>query len=222
MFAQRNLTAEIWCGTMSAPADGTLATTLAADPDAMKYVKGFGLQWNTAGVAAALALQGPVMQTEHRCGNYWFMAPYWDTSNYNPNKAQNDHAYGEATWQLLRDWIDAGVNSYLAWNMVLDTVGKSLTGWPQNALLVVDRTAKTLTATPAYYAFRHYSLIRPGATRIAINGSNDAVAFKNADGSIVVEVYNSGDASTTTTVAVGSPMYQFAVPGHGWATLVAP
>ena len=67
---------------------------------------------------------------------------------------------------------------------MLDTVGKSLSGWPQNALLVVDRTAKTLTATPAYYAFRHFSYyIAPGATRVGTSGTNDAVAFKNPDGS---------------------------------------
>jgi glucosylceramidase len=230
MFAQRNVPAQIWCGTMSAPADGTLATTLAADPVAMQYVKGFGLQWNVASVASVLAPLGPVMQTEHRCGNYPFGAPYWNTSDYNATKPQNDHAYGEASWQLLRDWIVAGVNSYSAWNMVLDTTGMSLNGWPQNALLVVDRTAKTLTATPAYYAFRHYSTILPGATRLgvtgavdAVTGSTDAVAFKNPDGKIVTQVYNGGDSDETTTVGIGSATYQFAIPAHGWATLrVAP
>jgi glucosylceramidase len=225
-FAQRNTAAAIWCGTMSAPADGTLATTLASDTAAMQYVKGFGLQWNTAGVASTLAPAGPVMQTEHKCGNYPFdqtywnaSTPYWTASQYNPNKPPNDHAYGEESWQLIRDWITAGVNSYLAWNMVLDTTGKSLTGWPQNALLVVDRSAKTLTATPAYYAFRHFSqYIVAGATRIGVSGNTGAVAFKNLDGSIVTEVYNSGNSSKTTTVGVGSALYQFDVPAHGWAT----
>ena len=108
---------------------------------------------------------------------------------------QNDHLYGEESWQLIRDWIVSGVNSYSAWNMVLDTVGKSLDGWPQNALLVVDRSAKKLTATPAYYVFRHFSAyIAPGATRIGITGSTDAIAFKNPDGSVVVQVYNKGTA----------------------------
>jgi len=238
-FAQRNVAAEIWCGTMSAPSDGTLALALASDPQAMTYVKGFGLQWNTLSVVSSLASHGPVMQTEHRCGNYTFTAPYWNVNNYDANTPQNDHAYGEATWQLLRDWISAGVNSYIDWNMVLDTTGKSLTGWPQNALLVVDRSAKTVTPTPAYYAFRQFSqFIVPGATRIRISDSNDvvtvsadsfeypdggvvtnAVAFKNPDGSIVAEVYNSGDSSRTVTVGVASALYQFAIPAHGWATL---
>jgi glucosylceramidase len=133
--------------------------------------------------------------------------------------AQNDHTYGEASWQLIRDWIVAGVNSYSAWNMVLDTVGKNVSGWPQNALLVVDRSAKTLTATPAYYAFKHFTQVLPGATRIAITGSNDAVAFKNPDGTLIAEVYNSGDSPKTTTLGVGAAGYQIAIPAHGWATL---
>ena len=149
-----------------------------------------------------LAPKGRVWQTEHKCGNYNFSTPYWDQSRYDPNKAQNDHLYGEESWQLIRDWIVAGVNAYSAWNMVLDTVGKSLGNWPQNALLVVDRSAKKLIVTPAYYAFRHFSqYVAPGATRIKISGSTDAVAFKNPDGSIITEVYNKGSSSKTTTVA---------------------
>jgi glucosylceramidase len=222
-FAQRKVPAEIWCGTMSAPADGTIATTLANDTAAMQYVSGFGLQWNLQSTVATLAPKGPVWQTEHKCGNYPFNSDYWSTSRYDPNMPQNDHAYGEESWQLIRDWIVAGVNAYSAWNMVLDTRGRSLANWPQNALLVVDRTAKTLTATAAYYAFRHYSrYIAVGATRIGATGTKDALAFENPDGSIVTEVYNGGSAAKTTTVGVGGALYQFGIPAHGWATLVIP
>ena len=97
----------------------------------------------------------------------------------------------------------------------------------KDALLVVDRTAKKLTRTAAYYAFLHYSSsIAVGATRVGTTGTNDAVAFKNPDGSIVVQVYNKGTAAKTTTVGVGSALsqtlYQFSVPAHGWATLRLP
>ena len=228
-FAQRNLTAGVMAGTMSAPQDGTLAVTIAGDAQAMKYVKIFGMQWNSlpsVGAVAASPAGTPIMQTEHRCGNYpstIMSAPYWDFSNndqaYNPNMAQNDHTYGEASWQLIRDWIVAGVNSYSAWNMVLDTVGKNVSGWPQNALLVVDRSAKTLTATPAYYAFRHFTQVLPGATRIGISGSKDAVAFKNPDGTLIAEIYNSDASPKTTTLGVGTAGYQISIPAHGWATL---
>jgi glucosylceramidase len=223
-LAQRNLATEVWCGTMSKdPDDTNIAKATANDAEAMKYVKGFGVQWNLEAAVATLAAKAPVMQTEHRCGNYNFTAKYWDTSRYDPNKAQNDHLYGEESWQLIRDWIVAGVNSYCAWNMVLDTVGKSLDGWPQNALLVVDRSAKKLIPTAAYYVFRHFSrYIAPGSTRIGVTGSNDAFAFKNPDGSVVTQMYNSGGSSKNMTVKIGSAFYQFEVPGHGWATLVTP
>ncbi len=220
-FAERGLTAEIWCGTMSKdPDDTNIAKAVASDAAAMAYVKGFGVQWNLQAAVATLAAKAPVWQTEHKCGNYNFSTPYWDQSRYDPNKPQNDHLYGEETWQLIRDWIVAGVSSYSAWNMVLDTVGKSLDNWPQNSLLTVDRSAKKLIVTPAYYAFRHFSqYVFPGATRIKTSGSNDALAFLNPDGSIVTEVYNKGDAAKTTTVGLGSTLYQFDVPAHGWATL---
>jgi O-glycosyl hydrolase len=136
----------------------------------------------------------------------------------------------------------AGVNSYNAWNMVLDTVSKSLDSWPQNAPLVVDRSAKTLTRTPAYYVFRHFSsTMAVGATRVSATSSGDAYkgvadsdyngvnafAFKNPDGNIVVQLYNKASSTKKTTVGVGSALaqtlYQFDVPAHGWATLhVAP
>jgi glucosylceramidase len=220
-FAQRNLTAEIWCGTMSKdPDDANIAKAAANDADAMRYVKGFGVQWNLETSVATLAQKGPVWQTEHRCGNYNFSAKYWDQSRYSAQRPQNDHLYGEESWQLIRDWVVAGVNSYSAWNMVLDTVGMSLGNWPQNALLTVDRSTRTLNVTPAYYAFRHFSqYIAPGATRIGVTGSTDAIAFLNPDGSIITEVYNKDAAVKTTTVGVGSSFYRFDVPAHGWATL---
>jgi glucosylceramidase len=227
-FAQRNLTAEIWCGTMSKdPDDTNIAKAVAADPAALMYVKGFGVQWNLQAAVATLAMKGPVWQTEHKCGNYNFSTPYWDQSRYDKDKAQNDHLYGEESWQLIRDWIVAGVNAYSAWNMVLDTVGKSLGNWPQNALLTVDRSAKKLIVTPAYHVFRHFSsYIAVGATRIGTSGSTDALAFKNPDGSIIVQVYNKGSTAKTMIVGIGSALsqtlYQFSVPAHGWDTLRVP
>ncbi len=219
-FVERGLSTQLWCGTMSHPDDANIAIGVANDPEAMQYVTGFGLQWNHTETVAELAPAGRVMQTEHRCGNYSFTAPYWDQSRYSSSTPQNDHLYGEESWQLIRDWIVGGVNSYLAWNMVLDTQGRSLDGWPQNSLLVVDRSASRLVITAAYYAFRHYSqYLAQGATRIGVAGSEDALAFRNPDGSIVTQVYNQGAADVSTTIDVRGALYQFDLPAHGWATL---
>jgi glucosylceramidase len=163
----------------------------------------------------------PIMQTEHRCGNYnGFSSPH-ATSTYDPNKPQNDYAYGVESWGNIKDWIDAGVNSYSAWNMVLDTLGANLNStapWHQNALLTVDRTAKKLTATPAYYMFRHLSyFVAPKATVITATGGN-ALAFQNPDGAYVVVMYNAG-AAKTAIVSLGGTKLQFAMPANGWATI---
>ena len=105
--------------------------------------------------------------------------------------------------------------------MVLDTIGNGIDSgrlWPQNALLTVDTSAKKLIITPAYYVFRHVSqYVVPGAKRVATSGG-DALAFKNADGSIVTVMYNSG-AAKKAIVAVGGKKLQFDLPGDGWATV---
>jgi glucosylceramidase len=107
--------------------------------------------------------------------------------------------------------------------MVLDTLGTNLNKtkpWHQNALLVVDRNAKTLIKTPAYYVFRHLSqYVEPGATVVGTTGG-DALAFKNGDRYVVV-MYNEG-AAKQAVVAVGGEKLQFAMPANGWATVVYP
>lgn len=225
-FAERNITAQIYLGTMSnndSGKDNTIIHDVNSDATASQYIKGFGLQWNMLPAVAGLTSKGQVVQTEHKCGNYpW--NPGGGLPAFNPNKPQNDYAYGVESWTYIRDWIKAGVHVYSAWNMVLDTAGKNLDAtrpWPQNALMTVDRTAKTLTLTPAFYVFRHVSqFVVPGAKRVATTGSSpDTLAFKNPDGTIVAIMYNSGNSAKTTTVALAGTKLQFSIPANGFATL---
>lgn len=61
------------------------------------------------------------------------------------------------------------------------------------------------------------AICRPGAKVVATNGG-DALAFKNPDGAIVTVLYNSGAARTAIVSAKGK-LFQFDVPGNGWATV---
>jgi glucosylceramidase len=226
-FSQMNITAKIYLGTMSnndSGKDGSIITTVNGDATASKYIAGYGLQWNMLPVVSSLTSKGlPIVQTEHKCGNYPWGG---ETTPFNMSMAPNDYNYAVETWGLIRDWIKANVTSYSTWNMVLDNIGIGIGGqsriWPQNALLTVDRTARTLTATPVYYVFRHVSqYVQPGAKRVATSGSSvDALAFKNPDGTIVAIMYNSGSAAKTTTWSMGGAKLQISVPGNGFATLV--
>ncbi len=219
-FEERQVPAQIFLGTMSnadAGKDGTIISTVVADAGTMKYVKGFGLQWNMINSISSLKSRNlPIVQSEHKCGNY-----PWEMATFNATTPPNDHAYGVESWGLIVDWITAGATSYSAWNMILDKNGHNLDTmrpWPQNALLWVDKDTKKLNITPAYYAFRHVSeFVDPGATRIGTQGGN-ALAFKNPDGTLVVAMFNSGGAKKET-VSIGGKLLQFDLPANGWATV---
>ncbi len=214
-LTERNLPTKIFCGTMSNPTvDKDILNAVVADSGAKAIIKGFGLQWGMRGAygQANLDKSLEIWQTEHQCGNF--------PNGNNANKAPNDFAYGVESWGYLRDWIKLGVNHYSAWNMVLDTVGRSLDTvrpWAQNALLVVDVQGKKLIPTPAYYVFRHFSQYSDAGGKVVGTSSNDAVAFKNPDGTVVAVIY--ANAAKTITVAINGKKLQFQMPGQGWATL---
>jgi glucosylceramidase len=218
-IASAGLTTKIMLGTFNGGgSDTSIVSRVMGDAGARSAVKVLGYQWGMQrAVGAARAYNLPVWQTEHRCGNYPWTTPFSATA------APNDQAYAVETWGLIRDWIKAGVTAYSAWNMVLDTAGVGIDStrvWPQNALLTVDTATGTLIVTPAYYVFRHVSqFVAPGARVVAARGG-DALAFKNADGSIVAVLYNAG-AEKTTTLGIAGRKLQLAIPGAGWATVVS-
>jgi glucosylceramidase len=223
------LSTKIMLGTMSnhaSTADPSIVSTVMGNSTAKSYIKILGYQWGMeADVSANRSTYSPLpfWQTEHRAGNYPFsgVANPTPTESFNATMAPNDQAYAVESWELIREWINAGVTSYSAWNMVLDTVGKGIDSnraWPQDSLLTVNTSSKTLSITPAYYVFRHLSqFVVPGALVVGTTGG-EALAFKNPDGSIVTAMYNPG-AAATYTLAVGGKKVQFAMPGNGWATV---
>jgi glucosylceramidase len=176
-----------------------------------------GVQWGALNTdrLAELGSTLPIWATEHKGGNYPFLA------GYVAEAAPNDHAYGVESWGLIHDAVTrVRVNAYNAWNMVLDKVGWGLDTsreWAQDALLVAD--AGRVTPTPAYYVFRHLSqYVVPGA-RVVRTSGGEALAFKNPDGSLVAVMYNGGAANDAYVVAIAGKKFQFAMPENGWATV---
>jgi glucosylceramidase len=207
-------------GSFDSSQDTAFVRAVLADSTAKGYCAVAGVGYDMANPSKVSAIQSsglPIWVSEHKAGNYpWNKATYKTT-------APNDMAYAIETWGLIRDAITTvGVTAYNAWHMVLDKTGKNIDAsneWAQDSLLVAD--FGQLTATPAYYVFRHFSrFVEPGAKVVATNGSN-AVAFKNPDTSLVVVLYNSGTARTMT-IAVRGRKLQFAAPGNGFVTLVNP
>lgn len=218
-FTSANVTAQIMLGTMSnngSSADVAVANAVLADPTAKSYCKVMGVQWgmSDANQVSNLKSKGgniPIWLSEHKCGG---------NPGANVANAPNDFTYAKDSWGYIRDAINNGLTAYNAWNMVLDKGGKGIDNtrvWAQNALLVAD--SGQVTATPAYYVFRHVSqFVEPGAKRIDATGG-DAVAFGNPDGSLVAIMYNSGSANNNYVVSIGGKKLQFAMPASGWATV---
>jgi glucosylceramidase len=211
-----NLTTRIMDGTLSNPSgDAQIGQGVLQDATAKSYIKSIGVQWGMAEANQVNALKNlaggiPIWISETKCGGtIGSTAP-----------APNDFNYGRDTWGQITSAIKNGLTAYNAWNMVLDRGGLGIDDtrkWPQNALLVAD--AGTVTATPAYYVFRHFAqFIDVGARRVDATGG-DAVAFKNPDGSLVAIMFNSGGANNNYVVAIGGKKLQFAMPASGWATV---
>ena len=211
-------TAQIMLGTMSnaaADRDLAVANAVLADATAKSYSKVIGVQWGMSDAAQITNLKsrGPgisIWLSEHRCGG---------TQGADVPAAPNDFAYGKSSWNNIRDAIKNGVTAYNAWNMVLDKGGRGIDNtriWAQNALLIAD--GGTVTATPAYYVFRHFSQFVDVGAKVVASTGGDTIAFKNPDGSIVAVIYNSG-AAKTSIVSIGGKKLQCAVPGNGWATV---
>ncbi|HEX7500581.1 MAG TPA: glycoside hydrolase family 30 beta sandwich domain-containing protein, partial [Polyangia bacterium] len=211
-----SLTTKVMDGTLSnTSGDSDIGSKVLQDSTAKGYIGVIGVQWGMAAANQVSTLKGlaggiPIWLSEHQCGGTMgSTAP-----------APNDQAYGVASWGYIRDAIKNGLTAYNAWNMVLDKGGMGIDNtrkWPQNALLVAD--SGSITQTPAYYVFRHFSQFAdPGAKVIATSGG-DAIAFKNPDGSLVAVMYNSGSANSSYVVSIGGKKLQFAMPGAGWATV---
>jgi glucosylceramidase len=206
--------------------DLAIAEDVLADPAAKGFVSVVGVEWAVLDeVNSGLVSYGdlPVWVTTHKYGNYPFCGSgrVGCPGPYNATQAPNDHAYGVESWGYIRDAITKGrVSVYHAWNMVLDEIGLGIDtsrDWKQDALLVAD--GGKVTATPAYYVFRHFSqYVVPGA-RVVDTTGGDAVAFKNPDGSLVAVVFNSGAANDHFTIAMAGKKLQFAMPANGWATV---
>jgi glucosylceramidase len=226
-----SLNTHVMLGTMSnSSSDPGVVSAVMGNSAAKGFIKVLGYQWGMEGSASGDASKYsplPIWQTEHRAGNYPFSGVSNPTpaGSFNSSKAPNDQNYAVESWELIREWIGAGVTSYSAWNMVLDTVGKGIDttrNWPQDALLTVDTSAKKLNITPAYYVFRHVSqFAQPGGHVVSTSGG-EALGFKNPDGSLVAVMYNSGSANSSYVVQIGGKKLQFSMPSNGWATVYVP
>lgn len=119
----------------------------------------------------------------------------WDWA---PEDKKHLHPKYVPVFRYARDIIGClnnYVDGWIDWNMVLDRQGGP--NWFKNwcvAPVIVDPEKDEIYFTPLYYTMAHFSkFIRPDAVRIGIENPGKELmttAAKNADGSVVVIVFN--------------------------------
>jgi glucosylceramidase len=186
---------ELWLGTINAPGCDYnrlifdkwasedydyFANTVLTDDAALQYITGVSYQWG-----GKIAIQRTfeswwprirLMQSENECG---FGDNTWDYALY--------------VWTMMKHYIGNGAESYLYWNPVLEPVGRSTWGDPQNAMATVDPASKTFTLNPDFYVMKSVSaIVQRGAVRLGMKGSwaADTLAFQNPDHSLAFSVFN--------------------------------
>ena len=186
---------ELWLGTINAPGCDFnhlifdkwatedydyFANTVLSDEAALQYITGVSYQWG-----GKIAIQRTfeswwprirLMQSENECG---FGDNTWEYALY--------------VWTMMKHYIGNGAESYLYWNPVLEPVGRSTWGDPQNAMVTVDPLGKRFTLNPDFYVMKSVSaIVQRGAVRLGMKGSwaADTLAFQNPDNSLALSVFN--------------------------------
>lgn len=150
--------------------EGYVQPTLA-DPGALKYLAGVGLQYAGVGMIAQIKAAKPSLktwETETPCGG----GRARDCGN-GPGTRNNSWAWGEGQWRYMRSFIESGASVYSQWNMVLDETGKSGWGWAQCSPITVHRDTKTVTYEGSFWATKHFSyFVDVDAVVLSTSGDN--------------------------------------------------
>jgi len=119
------------------------------------------------------------------------------------------------------------VDGWIDWNMVLDRQGGP--NWAKNwctAPVIADPENDEVYFTPLYYALAHFSrFIRPGATRIGFQLSDDSImvtAAKNPDGSIAAVIFNPNDEAKGIRLALNAHETMLSIRAKAIQTVVIP
>ena len=208
-FASAKPGADIWLGTINGDVFPFI-TRIMDDPVASPYIAGAGFQWAGQKIIGPTHEKYPkleLMQTESECGN-----------------GSDDWGAAAHTWDLIHHYITNGASRYNYWNMVLDETGLSTWGWRQNALITVLRGKHKVRYNPEFYLMEHLShFVQLKAVRIGVGGDwNDALAFRNPDGGIVVLTANFTGADTSVRLSWQGKSYSLKLPNISIATVELP
>ncbi len=174
---RKPLKTAIWAGSIRNVMG--YADEVMCDPVIKQFVKGVGYQYSTPEVVRDTYLKQPnikLYHTESPCHN-----------------GANSWEEAAEIYTDIVSYLENGCVNYNYWNMILDESGLSTWSWKQNSMISINRETKEVIYNNEYYIMKHFShFIKPGAKRIQISceGTNNCIAFKNPDESIILLMPN--------------------------------
>ena len=199
-FKEAKLNSEIWLSTVNSE-DPNYVRIVLNNKEAASYIKGIGFQWDAKRAIATVHKEYPdyrIMQTESECGN-----------------GENNWGSAEYTWSLMNHYISNGANSYMYWNMVLDSSGTSTWGWRQNMLISITKETGEVKYNPEYYLMKHLSHnVLPGAHLLKTSGGKEHLAFINPNGDVIVMYFNTDDNEKNINIAVDGNSLAVKIKGN--------
>ena len=198
---------DVFFGTMER-GNRKLLETVMADPEAARWVKGVGMQWAGKNALPEVHREFPALkiyQSEQECGD-----------------GKNAWSYTGYCWQLMKHYFRSGAPGYMYWNISTDETGRSTWGWPQNALVSVDRATKSFRFNHDFYLMKHLThFVDVGARRLEVTGTaDDAIGFVNPDGRVVVLLRNEAAHSQMVQADVAGRSVAVTMPADSVGTLV--
>lgn len=201
----QKLGVDIFFGTLER-GNPALFEAVQADPVVGPLLKGIGVQW--AGKNALPALHQrfpdlPIYGSEQECGD-----------------GTNTWSYTGYCWDLMKAYFRNGARGYMYWNIALEQGSKSTWGWSQNSLVLVDAAARTFRYTPDFYLLKHLThFVDVGASFLPTTGTCDnALAFRNADGSVALLIRNELPDAHFLQVQIGSEAFAIELPADSICT----
>jgi glucosylceramidase len=209
---KNNLNCEIWIGSLVNTESGIhikfdFVSKLLSDSAISSDISGVGCQYGDQIMTQVHNAYPDIelMQTETYCGDH-----------------ENNWTYAEDQFREVKKYLDAGANSYMLWNMILDETGRSFANWAQCSPVTIDRKTKTVVYNPQFYMFKHFShYVVPGAKKIETSGNwDDKIAFENPDGNIVLVLQNAKDSDNTIVISFNGKMVIPTLPARSWNTFI--
>jgi glucosylceramidase len=204
-FEKEHRKVHIWFSTLNV-GDPNYMRTAMANQKAAKYIYGMGFQWDGKNAIATIHQEYPqlhIIQSENECGG-----------------GENNWKSALHLWGLMKHYLNSGAEAYTYWNFILKSPGVSRWNWVQNSMVVINETSRKVTYTPEFYVMKHLShYVQKGAAKISLSGYDDALAFQNPDGRIILMIANQENTRHDFLLNVNGKKLKISLKANSFNTL---